>query len=91
MPEPRKRSRTFRRVKKRTPGSRVVTHYELRKPKIARCARCGKPLKGVPRERPAKMRKLPKTKKRPERPYGGYLCSSCMRELMKQKIRGKND
>jgi len=33
------------------------------------------------------MQKLAKTKKRPERPYGGNLCSKCMRSLMIDKAR----
>ena len=33
------------------------------------------------------MAKLPKTKKRPERPFGGNLCSDCMRKIMKEKAR----
>ena len=47
-----------------------------------------KPLSGVPRERPAKMANMPKTLKRPERPYGGVLCSKCTRELLKERTRG---
>jgi large subunit ribosomal protein L34e len=44
-------------------------------------------LQGIPRLRAVEIRKLPKSKKRPERPYGGYLCSECMRELFKEKAR----
>lgn len=36
----------------------------------------------MPRERPYKMQRLPKTKKRPERPYGGRLCSACARRAI---------
>jgi large subunit ribosomal protein L34e len=32
------------------------------------------------------MRKLAKTKKRPERPYGGNLCSECMREVFRKQV-----
>ena len=81
------KSGSFRKVQVRTPGGRTVTHYVKRKPSIAHCAICGAPLHGVPRERPVKMRNLPKSSKRPERPYGGYLCSSCMREVMKEKAK----
>lgn len=88
MPAPRYRSRSLRRVYVKTPGGRVVVHYRKRKPKIAHCS-CGAPLKGVVRERPYKMRNMPKTKKRPERPYGGILCSKCMRKLMVEKARKK--
>ncbi len=86
MVRPRLRTRSLKRKKVRTPGNRIVIHYERKKPKVAKCAVCGKPLLGVPRLNPSEMRKLPKTKKRPERPYGGNLCSECMRELFRKKV-----
>jgi len=87
MPEPYKRSRSLRRLQIKVPGGRTVMHYRKRKPKNARCGNCGATLKGIAREMPLKMRTLPKTKKRPERPYGGNLCSSCMRSLIVERIR----
>ena len=81
------KSRTFRRVPKKTPGGRVVLHHVLRKPKAAHCAKCKDALKGVPRERPIKMQKMAKTTKRPERPFGGVLCSKCLRQQIKDKAR----
>ncbi|MFA4647085.1 50S ribosomal protein L34e [Pyrococcus kukulkanii] len=86
--KPMYRSRSWRRKYVRTPGGRVVIHFERRKPKIAHCAICGRPLNGIPRGRPVEMRKLPKTKKRPERPYP-YLCPKCMRRVMKEQIRSQ--
>lgn len=76
----RHKSRSLRRVKVVTPGNKNVTHYRPRKPKAGGCAGCGDTLKGVPRERPYKMKTMAKTEKRPERPYGGVLCSACMRK-----------
>jgi len=87
MPQPYKRSRTLRRAKRKVPGGRTVMHYLKRKPKAAHCSNCNAVLKGAPRERPFKMRSMPKTKKRPERPYGGNLCSRCMRRLLIEKSR----
>jgi len=87
MPAPRQRSRSFRRVYVRTPGSKVVVHYRKRKPKIAHCSSCKGTLKGIPRERPYKMENMPKTKKRPERPYAGVLCTKCMRQFFREKAR----
>ena len=87
MPAGRFKSRTFRRVFVRTPGARTVLHYRKRKPKAAKCGCCGTALKGAPRERPYKMSNLPKTKKRPERPFGGNLCSRCMRKAVVEKAR----
>ncbi|MBI4983390.1 50S ribosomal protein L34e, partial [Candidatus Woesearchaeota archaeon] len=33
------------------------------------------------------MQNMPKTKKRPQRPYGGVLCSACTRKLLQQRAR----
>jgi len=87
MPSPKFRSRSLRRIHVRKTIGKTI-HYKKRKPKIAHCAVCGAILKGVPRERPYKMRNIPKTQKRPERPYGGMLCSKCTRNLIKGKVRG---
>lgn len=87
MPRPALRSRSLRRRAVRTPGGVLVVHYERRKPSVAKCAKCKKPLGGVPRLRPAELRKLAKTAKRPQRPYGGYLCGSCLATLLKASAR----
>lgn len=89
MPEPYKRSRSLRRLQVKVPGGRTALHYKERKPGKAKCSKCSSLLKGVPRERSLKMHKLPKTKKRPERPYGGNLCSKCMRALIVDKARAQ--
>lgn len=83
----KQKSRTFAQKQVRTPGARVVTHYTERKPKAAVCAVCGERLKGVPRGRPAEIKATPKTQRRPERPYGGVLCSKCTRDKMKASAR----
>ena len=86
MPRPGKRSRSLRRVfRKVASGTKLV--YKKRKPSKSKCGVCGAPLHGVLRERPYKMRTSAKTKKRPSRPYGGNLCSKCMREKIREKIR----
>ena len=87
MPRGMFKSGRFRKIFVRTPGSKNVVHYRSRKPKKAHCAKCSKQLAGVPRELPAKMANLPKTAKRPERPYGGVLCSACMRSVIRNKTR----
>ncbi|MFA6089511.1 MAG: 50S ribosomal protein L34e [Candidatus Woesearchaeota archaeon] len=84
------RSRTFRVIKVRTPGSRVSMQFRLRKPKKAHCGVCGAVLNGVPRERPTIMRNLSKTQKRPERMYGGVLCAKCTRAKIVSKVLSKS-
>ena len=87
MQEPYKRSRSLRRLQVKVPGGRTILHYKERKPGKAKCGSCRSLLKGVPRERNLKMHKLPKTKKRSTRPYGGNLCSKCTRSLIVEKAR----
>ncbi len=87
MVRPALRSRSLRRVRTRTPGSRTIVRYEKRKPNMARCAICGRILNGVPRLRSTKLRKFPRTARRPERPYGGYLCPQCLARLLKNAAR----
>jgi large subunit ribosomal protein L34e len=81
------RSRSLRKIRVKTPGGRVTIQFKRRNPKQSHCGKCGAVLSGVPRLRPFKMQNTAKTKKRPERPYGGVLCSSCSRSLFKEKAK----
>jgi large subunit ribosomal protein L34e len=90
MPAGKHKSGRYRKIFVKTPGSKTTVHFRERKPSKAVCGRCKTQLAGVPRERPAKMVNMPKTHKRPERPYGGVLCSKCTRELLREKARGES-
>ncbi|MEM2115484.1 MAG: 50S ribosomal protein L34e [Candidatus Woesearchaeota archaeon] len=79
------KSRSLRKVSKRTPGGRTTTHFEKKKPKVARCAICKKPLSGIPRN----VKKLSKSEKTVERKYGGNLCSKCSRRKIITEARGE--
>ncbi len=81
MVDGKHKSRSMRKVFRRTPGAKTVVHYVKRKPSKAQCGMCGTQLAGVPREGPAKMRNMPKTSKRPERPFGGVLCAKCSKRV----------
>lgn len=83
----KQKSRTLAKKQVKTPGAKIVTHYIERKPKGAVCAVCGTKLKGIPRGRPADIAKIAKSSRRPERPYGGVLCSACTRAKMKEAAR----
>lgn len=87
MPAPRLRSRSLRKIFRKVPGGRTNVHFKKRKPQPALCGSCGAVLKGTPREFPFRMRSMAKTKKRPERPYGGVLCSRCMRLEIINRVR----
>ncbi len=83
----KQKSKTFRKIFVKTSSGKTKIHYKKRKHSKAKCANCGAVLHGVLRERPYKMKKIPKTKKRPQRPYGGTLCSKCMREKIVMEIK----
>lgn len=87
MPRMNQRSRTYRRVKRKMPGNTVKIHYKLRKPKAHVCGACGRVLQGTIRERPSKLANTPKTQRRPERPFGGVLCTKCSREKIRSLAR----
>jgi large subunit ribosomal protein L34e len=74
-------------VKVKAPGGAVKMQYRKRKPSIAKCSKCKSPLKGIPRLRPVKMQNISKSQKTVARPYGGNMCSSCTRSLIKAQAR----
>lgn len=86
MPRPAYRTRSKAKVKVRTPGGRVVTHYRRRKGRPAVCAICGKPLHGT--HVGFEARKMNLSSKRPERPYGGHICASCLSRGIAASVRG---
>ncbi|MFH1210613.1 MAG: 50S ribosomal protein L34e [archaeon] len=81
------KSRRHRRVRVKTPGGTTKIAYKRKKPGKPQCAKCGEILKGVPQGFVYKIRNMAKSKKRPERPYGGMFCTKCTRELMADKAR----
>ncbi|HYB93229.1 MAG TPA: 50S ribosomal protein L34e [archaeon] len=85
MPKPALRVRNRRHYSTKTPGGRTVTHFYRKIGEVAICTICGRPLH-APRLSPSSARKLPKTAKRPQRIYGGQICSSCLREMIKKAL-----
>lgn len=67
------------------PHGKVI--YKQNKPGKAECANCGGRLHAVPRRKGAELRKLSKTQKRPQRPFGGVLCGNCTARLVKMEAR----
>ncbi len=87
MVEPRKRSRSAKKVKRRTPGGGTATHFRGKKHGKPVCGRCGKKLSGVASDRPSQVRNLTKGGKLPARPYAGTLCSDCLDSLVRYVTR----
>ena len=87
MPEPSLRTRSRKRLLLRLPGGRLKKRFKREKVNFLRCFRCGGVLSGGPRLIPSGVGKLSASEKRVERVYGGQLCHSCLRELLKASVR----
>ncbi|MBR9682526.1 MAG: 50S ribosomal protein L34e [Candidatus Aenigmarchaeota archaeon] len=79
------RTRARKKVGVKTPGKRHVTKIRQEKHSYEKCGVCGHKL-NKPKLTSIERRRLPTTKKRPERPYP-ELCSPCMRIKIKEIIR----
>ncbi len=84
------KTHSLRRMKTKLPGGGLSIHYKERRPKRARDPVTKELLPGVPSLNPYRIRKLPKSQRRPNRPYGGVLSSSEMRKLIvkRKEIHG---
>lgn len=83
MPKPSDRTTKRQRKFKRLPGGRTVKRVKGKMKGKALCAKCGNELHGIPRN----VRKLSKSEKTINRPYGGHYCSKCMRQAIKNLIQ----
>ena len=89
--EPRYRARKgIRRVQRKTPGGRTVVHYEKKNISKAVCAICKGYLQGLNIGTSAEMKKLSRTDRTVQRPFGAYLCSPCSREILSWRARVKH-
>ena len=80
------RSRSQARIKRKLPGNTTTVHYIRRRPKHAHCPITGEKLHGVPRLRPAQLRKLAKTKRRPNRAYGGKISPTALSRAIRSAV-----
>ncbi|MEM2816481.1 MAG: 50S ribosomal protein L34e [Candidatus Bathyarchaeia archaeon] len=87
MPQPHLRTRSLKKVKVKVPGGRTKTHCKKEKVSTVICAVCRKPLAGVPLKDPAEVRKLSYSSRRVWRPYGGHICSNCLKTGIKKAAR----
>jgi len=62
-------------------GQKKVEYHNRKKSKIL-CGICKKELMGVPKS----MKRMSKSEKMPNRPYAGNYCSSCSRNVLKERI-----
>lgn len=88
MLRPKYRTRSQRGVSVTTPSGRPRIHFSEKRRKSSLCAICKRALSSVVRSSLSTQCKRLKTEKRPERIYGEIACSSCLKDLLKEAIRG---
>ena len=80
------RNRSLRKVFVKV-AKGVKLHFENRPANLNSCANCKTALKGIKKMRGYKFKSISKSEKKVNRPYGGNLCSKCMREKIKNIVR----
>ncbi|MBI4448695.1 50S ribosomal protein L34e [Candidatus Woesearchaeota archaeon] len=85
----KEKSGTYKRVMRRTPGGKSVLRFLRRNPAKAQCGKCAADLAGVPRKRPRELSRLARTQRRPQRMFGGVLCTKCSRREIITKSRSQ--
>jgi len=88
MPKPQQRTRSRKRNLRKLPGKGTTVHYKRERIGASHCVQCGRILPSVPMLIPSKMRSLPASQRRLQRIYGGQLCHICLKEALKQAVRG---
>jgi large subunit ribosomal protein L34e len=82
-----KKSRSAKRTQKVIPSNISIVRYRKKKPGIAKCQLTGQKLNGVPRVSKSKLKRMPKSMRRPKRPFGGALSPVAMKRVLIQQAR----
>ncbi len=77
----------MKKIKRRLPSQKIVIRKVEEKPGLVRCAKCGQVLHGFPKVRGSGLGRIAKSEKTVNRPFGGFYCSGCTREVFKEKSR----
>ncbi len=80
------KSNSKRRVFRRTPGTRLNVHLEKNNPSGHYCGRSGAILNGIPKKSATEFNKLSKSKKRPNRKYGGTYSHKVVKTQLERAI-----
>lgn len=79
--KPSHKSHSWKRQAVVTPGGNNKLRFTREEKGAPHCPSCGQQLPGVATEGTA-------SQKRTNRPYGGQLCSACMRMVLRQEAEG---
>lgn len=84
MPRPKDRASSKRVVFRRTPSGSLKRAVKRAVTRIPRCAICKAELMAT-----KCSRLLRKVEKRPERPFGGFMCHKCVERVVLYRARVK--
>lgn len=87
MPTGKEKSHSLRRTKYITPGARLKTHYTRKPSRRSKCKVCKGVLNASRKLTRVKLSSLSKTERRAERPFGGQICSRCLRAGIARAVR----
>jgi len=79
----------MKKVKRRMPGGALKFIFKRKMHSKHKCAICSGELSSVPRGKPTIIKRLTRSARRPTRPFGGQLCSKCMRKVVAMKAKLK--
>ena len=84
MPRPAHRSRSVRRIKRKTPGGRTAVHYEKKAKGVPRCPVTGLAIGGMDK----KIYRFGVRVRAPSRPYGGVFSHKVLARGLRLAARG---
>ena len=80
------KSNSKKRVFRKTPGTNLKVHLEKSNPKGHFCGKSGAKLNGIPKKTVNEFNKLSKSKKRPNRKYGGTYSHKVVKTQLERAI-----
>ncbi len=83
----RKSVRSGKRKLVKTPSGRFYFKKIPKQPKHHHCATCHRVLLGMPKGTQVEIRRLSISQRKPSRPYGGQLCSPCLKRKLIRAVR----
>ena len=78
----RKSIRSGKRKLVKTPSGKFYFKSIKKKANYPHCATCNRVLPGVARGTRVEVRRMSLSERKPNRPYGGQICSPCLRRKL---------
>lgn len=80
------KSNSKKRVFRKTPGTNIHVHLEKNNPKGHFCGISGAILNGIPKKTASEFNKMSKSKKRPNRKFGGTYSHKIVKTSLERSI-----